>query len=76
MNVHIRYSIRSLHHEMAYYGRAIIADRRSQLESRLKQLKGVTGSLLGSPLTSHMIVHHMRVPSDFEFMGLRKYAHR
>jgi len=76
MSVHLRYYFRGLHHYLAYIGRSILSEHRIKLETRLKQLRHLNPSLVGSRLTAHLLVTHLRVPSNEEHIGLRLMAHR
>jgi hypothetical protein len=76
MSVHLRYYFRGLHHYLAYLGRSVLDRYRIKLESRLRQLRHLDPSLVGSHLTSHLLVTRLRVPTTEEHVGLRLMAHR
>jgi hypothetical protein len=76
MSVHTRYFFRGLHHYLWYYGFGVLTKYRTQLVSRMSQLKHLNPSLVDSQLTRHLMVSRLRVPTDAEFIGLRKLAHR
>jgi len=76
MSVHLRYHFRGLHHYLAYLGRSILFSYRSKLESRLRQMRHLDPSLVGSHLMNHLMVTHLRVPTSDEHVGVRLLAHR